>query len=254
MLKVIALNSFRGGTGKSNITANLAAMLAQLGHRVGVIDTDLPSPGIHIVLGLDQSTIAHTLNDYLWGTCTIAEATHDVTPEELSGEGRLFLAPASFNTEDINRIVREGYDVDRLSGGINDMAAELALDFLLVDTHPGLNSETLMAMALSDRLIVILRPDSQDFQGTAVTVDVSQQLGVPRTYVLVNRVLEALKPDQVKALVSKTYGLPVLGILPNTDEMMLLGSRSLFCLRFPSHPFSNQLRAIAKHLSTESMA
>jgi Mrp family chromosome partitioning ATPase len=37
-------HSFRGGTGKSNMTANVAALLAQSGKRVGVIDADIQSP------------------------------------------------------------------------------------------------------------------------------------------------------------------------------------------------------------------
>ena len=47
MPKVIAVHSYRGGTGKSNFTANLAAEVALRGYRVGVVDTDMPSPGIH---------------------------------------------------------------------------------------------------------------------------------------------------------------------------------------------------------------
>ena len=48
-----------------------------------------------------------------------------------------------------------------------------------MDTHPGLNEETLLSISISDVLILILRPDSQDYQGTAVTVDVSRKLQVP---------------------------------------------------------------------------
>lgn len=52
MAKIISIHSFRGGTGKSNITANIAALLATEGQRVGVIDTDIQSPGIHALFGL----------------------------------------------------------------------------------------------------------------------------------------------------------------------------------------------------------
>src|SRR5262245_53203 len=52
MAKIIAIHSFRGGTGKSNTTANIAALLAADGRRVGVIDTDIQSPGIHVLFGL----------------------------------------------------------------------------------------------------------------------------------------------------------------------------------------------------------
>ena len=49
--KLIAIHSFRGGVGKSNLTANIAALLAAGGRRVGVIDTDIQSPGIHVLFG-----------------------------------------------------------------------------------------------------------------------------------------------------------------------------------------------------------
>ena len=50
MPQIISIHSFRGGTGKSNTAANLAAMLAQAGKRVCVIDTDIQPPGIHVLL------------------------------------------------------------------------------------------------------------------------------------------------------------------------------------------------------------
>lgn len=250
MLKIIAFNSFRGGTGKSNIVSNVAAALADMGKRVGVMDVDLPSPGVHVLFGMDQSQIEYTLNDYLWSNCDIGSASYDITPESLQApdKGSIFLAPASFNVDDINRIVQEGYDIDRLSGGINEMADLLDLEFLLIDTHPGLNQETLLAMALADRLVLVLRPDSQDFQGTAVTADVSLRLGVPKIVVLLNRVLPVLDSEQLRNLVTKTYQLPILGLLPNADEVMLMASRDLFSLRYPEHPFSQEIRAIAESL------
>ena len=53
MPKVISVHSYRGGTGKSNFTANLATTVALQGHRVGIVDTDVPSPGIHNLFGLE---------------------------------------------------------------------------------------------------------------------------------------------------------------------------------------------------------
>ena len=57
MPKVVSIHSYRGGTGKSNFTANLATTVAMQGHRVGVIDTDLPSPGIHNLFCLEPEQI-----------------------------------------------------------------------------------------------------------------------------------------------------------------------------------------------------
>ena len=50
MGKIISIHSFRGGTGKSNLTANLATNVALMGNRVGIVDTDIQSPGIHTLV------------------------------------------------------------------------------------------------------------------------------------------------------------------------------------------------------------
>ena len=87
MSKIISIHSFRGGTGKSNTTANLATILASRGMTVGVIDTDIQSPGIHILFRLDESKMVYSLNDYLWDKCKIHEAAYDVTANVTSKQG-----------------------------------------------------------------------------------------------------------------------------------------------------------------------
>jgi len=79
MAKIISVHSFRGGTGKSNTSANLAALYAMDGLRVGVVDTDIQSPGIHVIFGLDEDDAVYSLNDYLWGKCNIEQAACDVS-------------------------------------------------------------------------------------------------------------------------------------------------------------------------------
>ena len=62
MSKIISVHSFRGGTGKSNTTANIAALLAMDGARVGVVDTDIASPGIHVLFNLDEADMEQSLS------------------------------------------------------------------------------------------------------------------------------------------------------------------------------------------------
>ncbi len=156
MQQIISIHSFRGGTGKSNIVANLAALLAAEGKRVGVIDTDIQSPGIHALFGLDENTVNYALNDYLWGKCDIGQAAHDVTPQgETAMAVNIFLIPSSLQSGEISRVLREGYAVSRLNDGYHELMANLSLDILLIDTHPGLNEETLLSIVISDILVVI---------------------------------------------------------------------------------------------------
>ncbi len=246
MSQIISIHSFRGGTGKSNTTANLASLIAASGRRVGVIDTDIMSPGIHVLFGMNEDAMKYSLNDYLWGKCEIKQAAYDVS-SKVKGltTGQIFLIPSSIKAGEIARVLREGYDVGLLNDGFHRLVEELNLDVLLIDTHPGLNEETLLSIAISDSLIIILRPDSQDYQGTGVTVDVAHKLDVPQLFLLVNKVPTSFDFAEVKARVEKTYNAEVAAVLPHSDEMMTLASSGIFVLQYPDHPLSQSLRAVA---------
>ena len=95
MPKIFSCTSFRGGTGKTNIIANLAVLIAMSGKRVGVLDADLASSGIRIPLGLDPESSGFALNDYLWGRCEIEQTIYDLS-SQFGGDirGKLFLSPS----------------------------------------------------------------------------------------------------------------------------------------------------------------
>jgi MinD-like ATPase involved in chromosome partitioning or flagellar assembly len=258
MPKIVSIHAFRGGTGKSNLTANLSAIIAQAGYRVGAIDTDIQSPGIHVLFGLDEDKVTKALNDYLWGRCEIQETAYDVSPLLEIGSGRvavmsggIYLIPASIKAGEITRILREGYDVGVLNDGFRELIERMDLDYLFIDTHPGVNEETLLSIAISDVLVLILRPDQQDFQGTAVTVEVARKLGVPRMMLVVNKVLPEFDFAAIRRQVEETYGIPVAGVLPLSSDMVRLGSRGIFCLHYPDHPLSQRLREIAAQIMAE---
>ncbi|MGF1537641.1 MAG: MinD/ParA family protein [Elainellaceae cyanobacterium] len=258
MTQIISIHSYRGGTGKSNLTANLAATLAQQGNRVGVIDTDIQSPGIHILFGLGNQQIRHTLNDYLWGRCALTEAAHDVTASLTSGltsgsanggidgtAGKIFLVPSSMRSEEIAVILSEGYDAELLLYGLKALCEDLRLDYLLIDTHPGLNEETLLSIGLSQALVVILRPDNQDYQGTSVVVEVARELEVTQMFLVINKVLPEVELGALRQKVEDTYQVPVVGLLPVSSDMLRLASQGLFCAHYPDHPITQEFRAIA---------
>jgi MinD-like ATPase involved in chromosome partitioning or flagellar assembly len=250
MSKIVSIHSYRGGTGKSNTTANLAALLAMQGLRVGVIDTDIASPGIHVLFKMSTDDMTHhSLNDYLWGKCDIEQAAYDVTANLGAGvTGKIYLIPSSIEPGEIARVLREGYDVGLLNDGYQRLLQKLELDFLLIDTHPGLNEETLLSIAISDILIIVLRPDQQDYQGTGVTVEVARKLGVPNLLLLINKVPAIFDLTKVGEQVEGTYNAEVAAILIHSDEMMALGSADLFVLRYPDHMVVGQYRKLAQKL------
>ncbi len=247
---IISVHSYRGGTGKSNITANLAWLLAQRGRRVAVLDTDLQSPGVHLILGLEKDRITETLTDFLFGKCEMEDVAYDMsaTAGVTTPGGALYLLPSSMKVESITRILAEGYDVGRLESHLQKLMKGLRLDVLFIDTHPGLNRETMLTTTLSDCLVLLIRPDSQDFHGTAVVLEVAKRLGVPRIAMVANKVASRIDPASVVDKVKQAFGYEVLGVLPLHEDVATLGSRGLFAAKHPGHAVSLELSSIAEKL------
>jgi MinD-like ATPase involved in chromosome partitioning or flagellar assembly len=251
MSKIVSIHSYRGGTGKSNSTANLAVAVAQKGYRVGIVDTDIQSPGIHILFDIDQEQIEHTLNDFLWGHCAIADAACDVTSilaGQATNRSRIYLVPSSVKINDISRILRERFEVELLLEGFKDLIKTLNLDYLFIDTHPGLNQETLISLTTSDIVLFVLRPDQQDFQGTAVTVDVARRLRVPKLLLLINKALVEYDFEDLRQQVEQNYQAPVAAIIPESHDILRLASSGIFCLQYPNHAISLAIEKVAQQI------
>ena len=250
--KIVSIHSFRGGTGKSNTTANLAAQVAMKGKRVGVVDTDIQSPGIHVLFGLDENKMGKTMNDFLHGKATIREIGFLIGENTGKEEGRsklvgknLWLFPSSIHGREISQILKEGVDFNKLNEGLQTTITEFDLDYLFIDTHPGLNEETLLSIATSDILIIILRPDNQDLQGTSVTIDIARSLDVPNLMLMVNKALPKYDPVEIKKDIEAQFNAPVAGVLPLSFDMAENASSDLFSLRYPDHEWSKGLRGVA---------
>ncbi|MFH1447130.1 MAG: MinD/ParA family protein [Chloroflexota bacterium] len=256
MSKIVAIHSFRGGTGKTNITANIAAQTALRGKRVAIIDTDIQSPGIHVLFGLDDQKMKRTLNEFLHGDCAITDVALNIGENvpDLPGLVKLknkdiWLIPSSINCAEISRILRDGFDVNLLNQGLHNIRETLELDYLFIDTHPGLQETTLLSIAISDILIILLRPDQQDFQGTAVTVTIARSLDIPEIWLLVNKVLNKYDFNQIKTSVESIYNTEVAGVMPLSEELVELGSSDIFSLCYPDHPWSKTLISVVDKLA-----
>jgi MinD-like ATPase involved in chromosome partitioning or flagellar assembly len=97
-------------------------------------------------------------------------------------------------------------------------------------------------------MVLVLRPDQQDFQGTAVTAEVARKLGVPKMLLVLNKVIPALDTPALRQQVERSYQLPVAALFPLSEEMLQLGSAGVFCLQYPHHPFTRELSNLAKQL------
>lgn len=260
MVRIITFQSAREGTGKSTITANVAALLAAGGRRVGVVDAHISSGGLNGLFALPEAQIQHTLNDYLLGMCHASATVYDVTsrlgrldhgPDQLDMTGRLFLLPAGHNPRSMQRLLQEGYSIELITDGLLELAEQLELDALLVDPQAGLEDDLLLSflsMAIADTLVIVLRVDQGDFQGTGVLIDIAYKLGIPQVRLMINQVATIMDLSAIASRIEQAYNCPVIGALPYVEAIMVRGGIDLFVVSQPEHPATARLRQLTAAL------
>ncbi len=248
MSQILSFHSFRRGTGKSNITANIAAIYAKQGKRVGVIDTSLEAPAMHILFGLDENKIKHSLNDYLLGKCQLEHIVQDVTTHLQPGlelPGQVFLVPASSKLSDITHVLRHGFEISLLNETFADLILMLNLDVLFIDTYAGLSEITLLSMAVSDATFIIMRLDEQNYHGTGIMVSLAREFNVGKIGLILNEVPKFFDISEVKQEVEVSYKCPVTAVIPYNPELMALSSTSIYVLQYPTDPLTKLFEKLA---------
>jgi len=248
--RVISVHSFRGGTGRTSLVASCAALMATQGLRVGLADLHLSAPSAHVPFGLREDQVGYTVNDFLLRKCEPRQLPRDVSlTMGVPVSGQLFLVPASVKPVDIIRIGKSGYDIGLLKDGLHDIVEELQLDILFIDSPPGLTHESLAAAAIADIVITLLRADQQDFQGTLVSLDVLGELGVPQTILVLNKLPASVDPVIIRPHLEKLFGMRISAIIPQSEELAVLGTAGVFAMRHPEHRAAQAMRQIVQGLT-----
>ncbi|GAB4578787.1 MAG: MinD/ParA family protein [Anaerolineales bacterium] len=242
MTKTIGIHSFRRSTGKTFFTANLGLLLAQQGWRVAIVDTDFQAPDLHSMFGLSLTQIPFTLNHLLEDEATLEQVVYEISGKKLGIKGELHLLPASSDHAAITKILRQGYPVEKLAQVLQELSKKYALDAILMDTSAGLTEESLRSLALADSVAMVMFPDQQHYQGTAVMTDLAHTLQVPSIFLVINQVPEMYDPVQVQREIEAKYQTPVLAVLPYVDACSTCDD--LFVLRYPAHPLTVSLMQI----------
>lgn len=247
----IAIHSFKGGTGKSTITANLAVSLALEGRRVGVLDLDLAGPGLHVLFEMKPDEIKYTLNDYLLGKCSAESIAIDLTDKLGLKHGSLVFVPASFKAEDIIRVLSKGYEIGMFRDVLDVISRMHNLDYMIIDTHPGIEKSTLVSMGVCDLNIIISRMDSQDIFGTGVMLEVTKVLEKPQI-LIANMIPPGIDKEKVKARLETLFNTKVITAIPFYTEILRALSSEVFVLKSPDHDYSAALRPVIEALELKA--
>ncbi len=249
MTKVIAVHSFKGGTGKTTLTANIASILA-LHHRVGVMDLDLSGPGLHVLFGLKKGEVKATLTDIFLGDATPSEVIIDLTPRFPKLKGGLYFCPASNKVEDMLRLLKSGLEVSLFQDTLQKVGEQCNLDYIIVDTHPGVENDTVLAMGCCDALVLVSRVDQQDLFGTAVMVLLAETFEKP-TFLTLNmvppgvRIKDAIKVGKELATLFKSQFLQAFEFQMDVINNL---SRSVFVIDNPDSSFAHKVNEAAETL------
>ncbi|MDD9898740.1 MAG: Mrp/NBP35 family ATP-binding protein [Candidatus Melainabacteria bacterium] len=117
---IIAVNSGKGGVGKTTCSINLAIALSKLGHKVGVLDADVTGPNVHLMLGISEKP----------------HITEDKKVQSLEAHGVRLISMGTLVDEDKPTIWRG----PMLDGVIKQFLRDVEwgeLDYLVVDLPPG---------------------------------------------------------------------------------------------------------------------
>jgi len=253
MSKIIAVHSYKGGTGKTLLSINLAATLAKHGKKVCLFDLDFRAPSLATLLKAEKTD--HWLNDYLNGTCEIDKVLVDLS-SRVHAEGKLFVAFANPLTEAIREMSSkdrkwEMRALGRLLSLRNSLLNDMSFDYLVFDTSPGLQYSSINAVVTADVVVVATTFDKSDVDGTRRMLRELYDLFEKKTGVVLNKVLDASmrsRKEDVNAKMKEVYQVPLLGIIPCFCDVLRAEGDVIFAQDKPEHPFSKILDEIVHQL------
>jgi septum site-determining protein MinD len=251
MGKAIALHSYKGGTGKTILSLNLAALYASMGRDVCLLDLDLRAPSLHAAF--KTYTPNHWINDYLNGSCEIEEIL--IEPIKRTGWGRLLVGLANPSTHAMREAVTrdrrgEMKALRRLLTLRSRLFKEIDIDYLVFDTSPGLQYSSINAIVCADVVLLITTTDPSDIEGTKRMISELYDLFEKKTWVIMNKIpFKTYLSDDCEGLLKSltdTYSIPVLEAIPCLCDVLQAAGSQILVVEKPDHIFSKALERIAK--------
>ena len=259
--KTIAFHSYKGGTGKTTVITNLAARLAMMGKRVCLLDFDLYAPSLITYFQKNPETY---LNNLLAGEVEISDILVDLS-SELGLNGKLFLVFSSPKKEDIHEIeIRHDMKwqytaLKRVIAAKKELFSKHKIDYLLIDTSPGIRYWAINAIATADILFLMMKLNEMDIAGTKKMIDeiYNSLTKFGSKYFLVLNKVPGASPipefqNQNKQMVSeieKRMGIKIIEAIPCFCEIQFNKHEFLTAIKKPDHTFSERVRSIAEKIT-----
>jgi len=256
MGKIVAVHSYKGGTGKTLLSINLAAALAMYGKKVCLLDLDFRAPSLATLLGIEKSEC--WLNDYLNGTCDIDKALSNIS-DKIHGTETFYAALANPGTEAIRDMSAkdrkwEMHALGRLLALRDALMNKKGFDYLIMDTSPGLQYSSINAIVSADLVLVATTFDRSDVDGTRRMLRELYELFEKKTEVVLNKVLDVSSKagkEEIATKVKDVYQVPLMGIVPCFCDILKARGGTIFAQEKRDHPFTKILQEMAAKLEKD---
>lgn len=282
MTQSIAFHSYKGGTGKTTIASNLAAMLATKGYNVSLLDLDVYAPSLHAYF---EKTPDKWINDFLSDNAKIDDVMMDMTPlvegyAASSGKkaGKLWIGFSNPQKEEVYKLEGMGKQTNAKIQLLRkfmllreDLISEYNSDYILLDTSPGIRYWSINSLAIADTLFLTLKLGDLDIDGTrkmASDIYGSFTKFGAKSYLLLNRVggycvpntliiphsggrsegavaLPQYDEDDLGRTLSHEVSMDLISAIPCYCDIQFSRKEFLTVLQYPNHPFAKQLERLA---------
>lgn len=258
MSKIIAVHSYKGGTGKTLLSVNLAATFAKAGKKVCIFDLDFRAPSLFAILKAEDSDC--WFNDYLNNTCEINKTLIDLS-SKITGGGKFYAGLANPSTEAIRDMSSkdrkwEMRALGRLLSLKDSLLKDEGFDYLIFDTSPGLQYSSINAIVAADFVVVATTGDRSDVDGTKRMLKELYNLFEKKTGLVLNKVIDpsaTAKKSEISAKVKTTYQVPMLGMVPCFCEILRAEGNLIFVQDKPDHPFTRILAEMARKIENNEV-
>ncbi|GAB6897885.1 AAA family ATPase [Kineosporia succinea] len=234
--RVLTVFSAKGGSGKTMLAVNLAATLADRGHRqVCIVDLDLAFGDVAIAMQLFP---AHTIADAVpLGGEIDSSAVAAMLTQHSAGLSAIVAPTEPSTAESIHpKLISHLLDVLRDE-----------FDYVVVDTPPAFDDQVLAALDVSDLITLIVTPDVPALKTLKITVETLIELGYPRDRLRLVLNRSDSRVGISHAEVEKTAVMPLAGQIPSSRDVPSSVNRGVPIVQDdPRHPVSLAIEQFAQ--------
>ena len=288
MTHCIALHSYKGGTGKTTIAANIAAVLVKTGKKVALLDLDIYAPSLHSYFKI---TPKKWINDFLDNNANLEEAIIDMTEsifDEKVSPGKFYAGFSNPNRDAIFKFeISNGPEYwkkqfRKLVFLREQIITKMDMDYIIIDTSPGIRHWSINALSIADKLILTMKMDDLDIEGTKKLLYEIYTTFVKFgaiSYILLNRIsgycvpmtvvnhqnekinklytnteqigdnaIKSQNPKKVLEGLQEVAGVEYLTPLPCYCDIQFSSREFLTVVNDPHHPFSKNLQIIINEM------